>query len=157
MITLHLEVENPRALVEDVKQMFNLVERTAGTPAAAQAAVEAVLAADVDPVNTAAPAKKPRATKKAVDTAPSGDVQEAAPAFLDGPKTEEPKAEAAAPMSLDDMRKAMNELAAAKGMDAVASLLATFRGADGTVCQKASQVIPEQRALLAAKCAELKG
>ena len=153
MITLHIEADTVEALHADLRKLLP----SEGTPRAVQATVDSVLNTadvDADKIGTPFASKKTRAKKQPIDTAPQ-DNSGATPAAFAEAQESAPAAEAPPEMSLDDMRKAMNDFAAKKGMPEVAKLLNSFKQPDGSPCQKASQVQPAERAVLAAKCAEL--
>lgn len=159
MITLHLEAENPTILLDDIKRMFNLVEKVEAVPVITTDDLKAALAADGDEGQPApVPAKRGRKPKN-TDGPSTAEVKAAtigeaptdpapAPAFLEG--AAETKQEAEKEMSLDDMRAAAQKLAEAKGMEAVAKILATFKDDKGNPALKMSLVQPGDRAKAAA-------
>lgn len=155
MITLHLEAENPGLLIDDVKRMFNLVERDSA-PVITTDDLRAALKTDDEVRATATeaaatePAPKKNSRKKGetaeIKAAIVGKPDEtpaAAPTFL----SEEKAAEAAPEVSLDTMREVAHKLAGTegKGMPAVADILKTFKAEDGSVVAKMSQVQPADR------------
>lgn len=159
MITLHLEAESPSALIHDVKQMFNLVEKVEAVPVITTDDLKAALATDCDEGQPApVPAKRGRKPKvtdgpstaevKAATIGEAPTEPAASPGFLGG--DEETKPEAEKEMSIEDMRAAAQKLAEAKGMEAVAKVLGTFKSEKGEPALKMSLVQPSDRAKAAA-------